>query len=413
VAEPQARLVLFRGDEPAAEFALDPRQPTAIGRSSQNAIQLRDPKLSRRHCEIRPTPEGYFIRDLGSRNGTFVNGARVREARLRDGDRIQVGLARFAFHCEASQSTAATELAPPTICAACAKIIPLETLSEARRTAHHLYCAACVAANPILGTTLGGHEIVQPIGSGTVGVVFKAEQLSVARPVALKVIHSRLAANGDLLAHVLRGAKEAGQLTHPHIARIFDVNEAGGRHFISMEFAEEGDAASLVEREGPLSVAAALEVAIATASALAHAHARGILHRAVKPTNLLLARDGIPKLTDIGLVPPAPPRALQPSALPFLAPEQLREDRRVDGRADIYSLAATCYLLLTGQPPRRVARPSDLAKSFTIPPMPIRSFRADVPEHLERALARAMEIEPTRRFQTAEDFLDALKAVRL
>ncbi len=413
MAPPHAKLVLFRDGQPVADFSIHDEQPTTIGRSSTNTIQLRDPKLSRRHCEIRPTPDGFFIRDLGSRNGTFVNGARVREARLRDGDRIQVGLARFRFSCEPSHSSVATDLAPPTICTACARIIPPESLPQAKRTARHLYCGACVAANPLLGTTIGGYEITQTIGTGTIGTVFKAEQLSVVRPVALKVVHRRLATDPDLLPRVLRSARDAGQLSHPHVVRIFDVNEAEGVHFISMEYAEEGDAASLVEREGPLSPAAALEVAIAAASALAHAHARGLLHRAIKPTNLLLARDGIPKLADIGLTHPGRPPTIPPAALPYLAPEQLREDRRVDARTDLYSLAATCYLLLTGHPPRRAASPDELAKAFTIPPMPIRAVRPDVPEGLERAVARAMEVEPARRFQTAEDLLDALKAVRL
>jgi len=417
----RAAILLLQDDTPVNEFPLEADQPLSVGRSSTNSLQVHDTKLSRQHCQIRATPDGYFVRDLGSKNGTFVNGARITEARLRNGDRIQVGLTRFLFRCELPESTDETQVAPPHLCAACGKIVPLDALGSARQTQNRIYCASCIASNPVLGHIIGGYEIVQPIGRGSMGVVFKAEQLSMGRLVALKILHQELIADKYAVGRFLREARAGGQFSHPNIIRIYDMNQAEGYYFISMEYVPGGDVGSLLEREGPLPVRQVRDIAAQTCGALAHAHSRGVIHRDIKPTNLLLGRDGLIKLADLGLAKSLDIAGITSltstgttlGTMVYVPPEQVTDARSVDARADIYSLGATCYHLLAGEYPFRAQTLAQLAAAIhTERPRPLRIYRDDIPVALDGVIVRAMTKDPAKRFQTAEEMLAALQAIR-
>ena len=158
-----AAIIAYQDDEPVTEFQLVRDQAIVLGRSSTAAVHVRDPKLSRKHCEIRPTADGYVIRDLESRNGTFVNGARVSEALLRDGDRIQIGLTRLVFRSEQFPGDEATDVAPTHQCAACGAIIPLDAVGAARQSESRIYCAACIGASDLLGRTIGAIVIMETV----------------------------------------------------------------------------------------------------------------------------------------------------------------------------------------------------------------------------------------------------------
>ena len=416
----RAALILLHDDQPASQYPIEGDGPLVVGRSSTTDVHIRDAKLSRRHCEIRLTPHGYVLRDLASKNGTFVNGARVTEARLRDGDRIQIGLTRMVFRCE--EPAEATEVAPPQLCAACGRLVPLGQLGDARQTEERIYCARCVADNALVGRTIGGYEIIQAIGRGSMGTVFKAEQLSMSRPVALKILHRELASNKDATERFLREARAGGQLSHPNIIRIYDMNQAEGLYFISMEFVPGGDAGALVDREGPLPVARVVEIAVQAARALVHAHERGLIHRDIKPANLLLGRDGLIKVADLGLAKSLDAAGMgsltasgtTAGTLVYIPPEQLINAAAVDHRADVYSLGATAYHLLVGEPPFRGTTAAQLALAVRSadPPAP-RSLRRDVPAPLDDLIVRAMAKDPDLRYQSAAELLAALESLKL
>lgn len=416
-----AAIILIQGGETVAEFVIDRDRPTVIGRSSAVHVHVRDAKLSRQQCEIRPAPEGYFLRDLQSKNGTFVNGARVREARLRDGDRIQVGLTTFLFRAQQLTSPQPTAIAPAYQCAACGGIIPSDAVGMARRTDTHIYCPACVQANGLIGRVVAGYEIMEPIGRGAMGTVFKAEQLSMERHVALKILHDALSAEPEAVERFLHEARAGGQFSHPNIIRIYDINQTEGYCFISMEYVPGGDVGSLVEREGPLPAAQVVDIAIQTATALAHAHGKGVIHRDVKPTNLLLGRDSLIKLADLGLAKSLDAAGVSSitasgtvlATLAYIPPEQVTNAASVDGRADIYSLGATLYHLLTGVAPFRGTNIAELSQAIlTEPPRSVRAYRDDVPAALDSAIARSMAKDPAQRFQDAQSLIGSLQAMR-
>ncbi|HUT36463.1 MAG TPA: FHA domain-containing serine/threonine-protein kinase [Planctomycetota bacterium] len=418
----RATVILLQDDKPVSQFAADGEQPVVVGRSADSVIQIHDAKISRHHCEIRSTPDGYFVRDLGSKNGTFVNGARIAEARLRNGDRIQAGLAHLLFRCETPElAEPEPQVAPPHLCAACGRTIPLDALGAARQTQSRVYCGACVAACPLLGLVIGRYEIVQPIGKGSIGAVFKADQLSMGRLVALKILYEGLTADADAIGRFLRDARTSGQISHPNIIRIYDMNQAEGRYFISMEYAQGGDLGTLLQRQGPLPVKHVVEYAASACAALAHAHAAGIVHRNIKPSNLLLTRDGILKLADLGLAKSLHVAGLSTlsstssaiGAALYMAPEQVADVAASDARGDIYALGVTAYRLLTGEFPHQVTSITELVRLFHAQKIrPIRSFRDDCSAELDAAVTRAMNPEPARRFQTADEFCNAIRAAK-
>jgi len=417
-----AFVTLLKDGKPVRRFPLADDRPLVLGRSSDCSIQVHDTKLSRRHCAFNASPDGYSVRDLGSKNGTFVNGARVGEARLRNDDRVQVGLTRLVFECQASESGEETQIAPPHLCAACGKIVPLDAFASSRQTQSRIYCTACVEASPLLGRVVGGYEVVQPIGHGSMGAVFKAEQLSMGRLVALKILHDELTADHDAVARFMREARAGGQFSHPNIIRIYDMNQAEGYYFISMEYAQGGDVGSLLEREGPLPLPRVAEVAIATCSALAHAHGGGIVHRDIKPSNLLLTRDSLVKVGDLGLAKSFAAAGMSSmtttgtvlGTLAYVPPEQLADARSVDHRADIYSLGATCYHLITGELPFRANSMGELARIIgSRRPRPLHSYREEVPAELEALVARAMATDPAARYQSADELRAAIETIKL
>lgn len=422
---PSAAVILVKDDKLVSEFPIEGDQPVVLGRSSTADIQIRDAKLSRRHCEVRATPTGYLLRDLQSRNGTFVNGARVTEARLRDGDRIQAGLTAFLFRCDQPEpdEAAETHLADtsgPHHCAACGALVPLDDLPQARHAADRIYCPACLEAEPLVGKTVAGYEIVQAIGRGPTGTVFKAQQLSMQRHVALKILHPELSQDPDAIERFLQEARAGGRCSHPNLIRVYDMNQAHGHCFIAMEFVPGGDTGALLERQGPLPVERVRQMAAQAAAGLAHAHSKSVVHRDIKPANLLLTDDGRTKLADLGLA-----KSLQAAGLAdsqsahariedfaHLPPEQVEDAATVGPRADIYALAATCHHLLTGVPPFRAASLAELAHLIcNQPPRSIRVYRDDVSPDLDRLILRAMAKDPAQRFPSSDAMRQALEAV--
>jgi hypothetical protein len=319
------------------------------------------------------------------------------------------------------------------------------TASQLAREAPTLTNASPAAATlPDVPAELAQHpryRILQLLGAGGMGVVYKAEHQLMERPVALKVIGHNLVGDPATVERFRREVKSAARLTHPNIVAAYDAEQAGDTHFLVMEFVEGTSLDRLIAEQGRLPVNQACEYVRQAALGLQHAFERGMVHRDIKPANLMRTPEGQIKILDFGLarfaretapaatLPPAEPVAKMPSrqdsagdsatALTatgtvmgtpdYMAPEQATDPHAADIRADIYSLGCTLYYLLAAAVPYPAGTVADklLAHVERIP-KPLTDLRADVPPELVRVIGRMLAKNPEQRYQTPAEVAQAL-----
>ena len=261
-----------------------------------------------------------------------------------------------------------------------------------------------------------GYEVQSVLGHGGMGVVYKARDLRLNRPVAIKMLLAGAYARPEERERFFREAAAAAGLRHPNIVQVYDVGDHEGRPYFTLEFVEGGSLAQqLGGRPQPVRQAATLVATLA--GAVEKAHQGGIIHRDLKPANVLLTADGTPKITDFG-----PARRLEGGAAltlsgatvgtpSYMAPEQAQGKTRAIGPAlDIYSLGAMLYELLTGQPPFRAETASEmvllLVSQDAVPPS---RLNAKVPRDIETVCLKCLEKDPARRYATAGELAADLK----
>src|SRR5687767_2489487 len=293
------------------------------------------------------------------------------------------------------------------------------------------------------------YRVLELLGAGGMGAVYKAEHLRMQRTVAIKTINAQFVQNPEAVQRFSREIQAAAKLSHPHIVTAFDADQAGNVHFLVMEFAEGETLAQMVARRGPLSIAEACAAIRQAALGLQHAHERGMVHRDIKPQNLMVSgvrgqesgvrnqesgvrgqesgvrnqesddssSSSVVKILDFGLA-----RFVQETSHEsrtelgavmgtpdYMAPEQALDTRQADIRADIYSLGCTLYFLLTGKPPFTGANPMEtLLRHQSAEPRRLRDMRPDAPIELERILSKMLAKQPEHRFQTPAEVATAL-----
>ncbi len=268
------------------------------------------------------------------------------------------------------------------------------------------------------------YQILGKLGAGGMGVVFKAEHRMMGRTVALKVLNSRMTATEGAVERFRREVRLASRLGHPNIVTAFDADEAGGLHFLVMEYVEGVSLDKLVERKGPLAVPMACHFIRQAALGLQHAHEKGMVHRDIKPHNLMVTKKGQVKILDFGLARIAMtdgPEATSGTAArmtapelvvgtpDFLSPEQARNSAGVDIRADLYSLGCTLYYLLVGNPPFGGSNAFEkmIAHVQEAPPS-VSMIRRDVPAEVHDILMKLLAKHPDDRYQTPSELASAL-----
>ena len=390
---PGEQLLVSEGGEPGtglnvgAELLIGREAPDGDGRLGD------DPEISRRHARVARGADGRLtIEDLGSSNGTFVNGERVRDRQvLRVGDAVRIGATTL-------QVTDAGR--------------PAATPAPARRPARRASSAAGrdVPTSDIpLGSVFAGCRVEEVIGHGDMGVVYRAQELALQRPVALKLILPEHSGNERFRERFRRESMIAAAIDHPNVIPIFDAGDEDGVLYITMRLVEGTDMRALIAAEGDIEPLRAARIVRQVGAALDAAHARGMLHRDVKPSNVLLARDDHVYLSDFGLAKRADSAGgltRQGSIIgraAYVAPEQILNGR-VDARTDVYALGCLLFEALTGEAPfaRWEQGPAALAPLDAPRPSPL-ELRPDLPRGFDDVVRRAMAEDPDERYPSAGD----------
>jgi eukaryotic-like serine/threonine-protein kinase len=260
------------------------------------------------------------------------------------------------------------------------------------------------------------YELEELVGTGGMSSVYRAHDSLLDRKVALKVLHQQYTDDEDYVERFRREARAVAALSHPNVVTVIDRGEHEGRQFIVFEYVDGENLKQLIQRRGPAPVTSALELGIQIARGLSFAHQQGLVHRDVKPQNVLLNGNGEAKVTDFGIA-----RSLDVKhgmtqtgtvlgTSDYIAPEQA-QGQHVDEHTDVYSLGVVMYELLTGEVPFPAENFVAVAmRHINEPPPPIRDRRPDVPPRLEAAVQRAMAKDPADRFSTMGEFCQELDA---
>jgi serine/threonine-protein kinase len=275
-------------------------------------------------------------------------------------------------------------------------------------------------SGPQRTSVLGDFRLIARLGEGGMGTVYRARQVSRPRDVALKVLSKQVAARPGFVERFHREGRLMARLDHPHVVRCYAVGESHGFHYLAMEFAGGGSIEAWLNKLGRFDIPDALHVVLACAKALAQVHGLGMIHRDVKPANMLLTSDGVVKLADLGLAKAADEsldltRTGTGIGTPiYAAPEQSRDAKRVDARSDLYALGCVLYHLLAGRPPFEAKNLLDLILTkekgtFT----PICRHVSDAPAALDRVLTRMLARQPEQRYPDCDELIDDLSRLDL
>jgi serine/threonine protein kinase len=264
---------------------------------------------------------------------------------------------------------------------------------------------------------VGDHYLIEDeLGRGGMAAVYRARDVRLNRRVAIKLLPPDMAFNAAVRARFLREAQMSAQLSHPNIVPIYAVDERDGLVFFVMPLIDGDSVARILATSGRFEVEQVRRIVAAVAEALEYAHRQGVVHRDIKPDNILIERaTGRPMVTDFGIARAAAEESrltvtgIAVGTPAYMSPEQAMGERDVDGRSDIYSLGVVAYQMLVGETPFKAANtPAMLMKHVSEPPPPIRSKRSEVPKSLAAALDRALEKRPQDRWAAAVEFRDAV-----
>lgn len=301
----------------------------------------------------------------------------------------------------------------------------------ARLAGKQLNCPSCqrmimVAAakteDKLVGKEVGGCRLIRRLGAGALGVVYEAEQVSMGRRVAIKMLSSRAAAQPEVVTRFQREAKLSAAMQHNHVVGVFDCGMDRGVHFLLMEFVDGNTLAGLAEESenGRLDAKTATGFIRQIAEALSYAHGKDIIHRDIKPANILVSRAGVAKLADLGLAKQmdsgdAAGLTMQGMALgspAYMPPEQIRNARDAGPTADIYALGATFYQTVSGKLPFDGKTGTEvLTKVLREAPPPLAQLVPDLPVNVRELIERMMDKDAAKRPQSADELITLIDAL--
>jgi len=406
-----------------------------IGRTDDSHLCLTQDKFfSRHHCLLEISPPHCFLRDLGSTNGTFVNGKRVAEANLQSGDQIQGG--ETILLVEVSTNETGTPviasdsddelLSQPTIVTVACLNCGRREQAQATSSTEHLtfLCEDCRIELRSAPQPIPGYDMIRVLGRGGMGCVMMGRNQQTGAAVAIKTLLPEFAVSDKAMRRFMREMDVAAALKHPNIVEFLDRGVHNGVVYLVTEFVEGADAGKLADnRGGRLPLNETVPVILQVLAALSHAHAQGYIHRDIKDQNILVTGTGpglCAKLTDFGLAKSFTQSGMSgvtvagemAGTLSYMPPEQLKNFRDVKPQSDIYALGMTAYSLLTGQIALNISRKTSMAETikaiFEQPTIPLSQRDPTLPALLCEIIDRALVKDPTQRWQSAQAMRTAL-----
>jgi pSer/pThr/pTyr-binding forkhead associated (FHA) protein len=430
------RLVVISGPDQGRSFPLPETDTLMLGRSRATETRLTDPHVSRVHCQVQVEDDRVLVSDFDSVGGTFVNDRRVARQELRHGDVLRIGATELRYEGDPAEE----DTVPPTPAPAAAARAPAPPPAPAPAPAAP---AAAPAAGPVFagkaggaravpaalqqlqalaGSTLGRYHLLRVLGVGQIGVVFQARDNQAARVVALKVLKPEIAKDERAMQRFVRGLMAGRSFNHPNLVTLYNAGQTPPYWWIALEYVEGESLAQMLQKRGvarPLDWQDILRVGVHVGRALAFAHGQGVVHRNVLPANILVGRDDraarlgdllLAKVVEGELGPEVTAEGELVGNVYYLAPERTARGADSDGRADLWSLGVTLYLALTGRLPfTGISLVEVVNKVRTATPEPIRKYQPEVPDALQRCVARLLAKRPEDRYQTADELVADLQ----
>lgn len=427
----QVKLRVVSGPQTGRIFTFDQHETFMIGRSEDSHFCLpQDRFFSRHHCILEMAPPQCFLRDLGSLNGTFVNGIRVETAHLKNGDRIQGGetVLEVEVGADTIQQLSSEKFlvtTPSLITVQCLNCgIPSSAEASHPDAVLSYVCENCreeLKKNP---QPIPNYQMIKILGQGGMGSVMLARGISDGRVVAIKTLLPEVAVSEQSLKRFIREIEVAASLRHPHIVSYLEHGTHNGMVYLVTEFVAGMDAAKLSKfRGGKLNYQEVVKIIEQTLSALDFAHSLGFVHRDIKEQNILV--DGnfpnyVAKLTDFGLAKSFKQTGMSgvtmvgdvAGTIAYMPPEQVRDFKEVRPPSDIYAVGMTAYSLLTGSHALDISPRAGIAETvkaiFEKPIVPISRRTQDIPPQIAAVIETALSKEVNLRWRTAGEMREAL-----
>ncbi len=429
----QVNLKVLAGPYKGRIFTFGQHDSFLIGRTKDAHLCLSDDRFfSRHHCLLEINPPRSFLRDLGSTNGTFVNGERVREAFLKNGDRIQGGETLLQVevttadpHQQAETTQDAMPSRPVLVMVECLNCGRREQAQASAPDEHLTFlCEDCRIELKRSPQPIPGYDTVKLLGRGGMGCVMLAREQRTGRAVAVKTLLPEFAVSDKALRRFMREIDVAASLKHKNIVEFIDRGTHNGVVYLVTEFVDGPDASKLAEAHGGyLSCNVAISIISQALDALGHAHSQGYIHRDFKDQNILVTGEWpnlTAKLTDFGLAKSFTQSGMSgvtmagemAGTLAYMPPEQLRNFRDVKPQSDIYAVGMTAYSLLTGSLALDLTKKTSINDTiraiFEQPSIPLRQRAPQVPPQICEIIDRALAKDPSQRWQSASAMRTAL-----
>ena len=265
---------------------------------------------------------------------------------------------------------------------------------------------------------IGGYRLLRRIGEGGMGEVYLAEQLNMHRQVALKVLHDKWADDEEFRKRFLLEARAAGKLSHHNLIQVYDVGKYQGVYYFSMEYVDGVTVEDLIEHEGQVPVEKVFDITLQVCNSLKYLSREHIVHRDIKPANIMITKDGMVKLGDFGFIQSGYDAELLQEGTTlgtpdYISPEQARGDRNLDVRSDIYSLGATLFHMLSGDPMFKGSCSKVMHDHLETEPPDLSRLRAGLPKDMVRVITKMVQKDPADRYQSADELISDLEMAKI